>query len=231
MVKVRRTRTLLSIFLPSPFARLVEHARKGRDLVHRLREAVQAFCEGDEEKVRRLAQEISNAEHEVDLLKHDIRQNLPRGILLPVDRSDLLAFLKPQDSIADCAEDAAHMLTLRRPGPLPEGIKEGLKELVEAVIRTVDAYVEVVERLTHVAKFSFRHRDIREALRAIPKVEELEHETDVIGMRLGRLVFAAEEELGPVGVYHLNELIKVIGEIADSAARAADRLRTMLTRR
>jgi len=231
MVKIRRTRTLLSIFLPSPFVRLVEHARMGGELVRKLREAVLAFCEGDERRVRELAEEISRGEHEVDNLKSAIRQNLPRGILLPVDRSDLLAFLKPQDSIADFAEDAAHMLTLRPPGRLPEEVRRGLLELVDAVIRTVDAYVEVVGRLANVAKFSFRHRDIKEALEAIPKVEELEHDTDVIGMRLGRAIFAAEGELGPVGVYHLNELAKTIGEIADCAARAADRLRTMLTRR
>jgi len=231
MVKVRKSRTLFSIFLPSPFARLVEHARRGGELVRKLREAVLAFCEGDERRVRELAEEISRGEHEVDEVKSEIRRNLPRGILLPVDRSDLLAFLKPQDSIADFAEDAAHMLTLRRPERLPEGVRVKLLELVEGVIRTVDAYVEVVGRLSKVARFSFRQRDIKEALEAIPRVEELEHETDVIGMELGRMIFASEGELGPVGVYHLNELAKTIGEIADCAARAADRLRTMLTRR
>lgn len=231
-MKEKKAKTFLSVPFPSPFAGLVEHARKGGELVRKLRVAVLAFCNGEEEQVRELAEEISKGEHEADEIKTSIRRNLPRGILLPVDRGDFLAFLKPQDSIADLAEDAAHMLTFCPPGrPLPEGVKKGLLELVEAVIQTVEAYVEMVERLTNVAKFSFRHRDIKEVLEAIPKVEELEHRTDVIGVRLGREIFTSKEELDPVGVYHLNELVKTIGGIADYAARAADRLGTMLTRR
>lgn len=229
---MRKTKTLLPIPFPSPFARLIEHAKKGSELVQKLREVVLAFCNGEEERVRELAEEISRGEHEVDHIKSSIRQHLPRGILLPADRSDLLALLKPQDSIADFTEDAAHILALRPlREPLPEGVKKGLLELVEVVIQTVEAYVGVVGRLANVAKFSFRHRDIKEVLEAIPKVEELEHRTDVIGIRLGREIFASEGELGPVGVYHLSELAKTIGEVADCAARAADRLRTMLTRR
>jgi len=192
---------------------------------------VEAFCDGEQEKVRTLEEEISREEHRIDVRKREIRQNLPKGVFLPVDRSDLLAFLKPQDSIADFAQDVVHILTLRPGYSIPEGVRDGLSELVDAVIRTVDAYVETVDKLSRVARFSFREKDISQVIEAIERVEELEHEADVIGMRLGREIFASEGELGPVGVYHLSELAKTIGEVADNAARAADRLRTMLARR
>ncbi|HIE04637.1 MAG TPA: TIGR00153 family protein, partial [Candidatus Latescibacteria bacterium] len=176
-----------------------------------------------------LEKEVSREEHRIDVRKREIRENLPKGVFLPVDRSDLLAFLKPQDSIADFVEDVVHIMSLR-PGKVPEEIRKGLSELVDAV-RTVDAYVETVGKLSRVARFSFRGKDIAQVMEEISRVEELEHETDIIEMSLGRTIFAAEGEIGPVGVYHLSELAKAIGEVADNAARAADRLRTMICRR
>lgn len=229
-MKIRKPKTLFSVFLPSPFTGLAEHAEMAGKLVHRLREAVEAFCDGDQGRIRKLEEEVSREEHSVDLHKRKIRENLPKGAFLPVDRSDLLAFLKPQDSIADFAEDVVHIMSLR-PGKVPEEIREGLSELVDAVVRTVDAYVEMVGKLSRVAKFSFRGKDIAQVMEEISRVEELEHETDIIEMSLGRKIFAAEGQVGPVGVYHLSELAKAIGEVANNAARAADRLRTMISRR
>lgn len=51
--------------------------------------------------------QISHLEKEADVLKREIRLKLPRGLFMPVDRSDMLELLTQQDKLANLAKDIA----------------------------------------------------------------------------------------------------------------------------
>ncbi|MCK4929393.1 MAG: DUF47 family protein, partial [Methanosarcinales archaeon] len=148
----------------------------------------------------------------------------------PVDPNDLLSFLKPQDSIADNAHHTAHWLTMRET-ELPLELKQGLLELMERIVKTVDAYENMVDDIAQLLETSFSKKEIKRILKKVPVVEELEHETDITKKQLQHTIFKYEAELGGTGVFYLINLVRDMGNIADSAGTAADRLRTMILRR
>lgn len=223
-------RSVLGIFGQSPFKPVHTHAQKGGESVHKLKEAIDAYCNGDYMAVQTLDTEISALEYEADIIKQTIRKLIPSSMMLPVDPNDLLSFLKPQDSIADNAHHTAHWLTLRET-ELPLEIKQGLLELMDRIVKTVDAYENMVDDIARLVETSFSKKEIKGILKKVPIVEELEHETDITKKQLQKKVFNYEHELGGTGVFYLISLLRDMGNIADSASKAADRLRTMILRR
>jgi hypothetical protein len=206
------------------------HANKGGDCVRKLSESVGAFCEGDMEKVEQLNHEIDAIEHEADVIKQTIRGELSSSIMLPVHATDLLNFLKPQDSISDEAQEVSYWLTLRR-FEAPLEIRTGFLELMDKTLATVEKYEKLVDTLSELLESSFSKRDVEDTLSLVVEVEEMEHQVDIIEKDLMRKIFRKEDVLGGVGVFHLTRLVMGIGKIADNAEHAADRLRTMVLRR
>lgn len=223
-------RSVLGIFGESPFKPVHTHAEKGGQAVQKLQQSVKAYCKGDYMAVHTFDTEISAIEYEADIIKQTIRNLIPSSMMLPVDPNDLLSFLKPQDSIADNAHHTAHWLTLRET-ELPPEIKEGVLELMERIVKTVEAYEDMVDDIAKLLETSFSKKEIKRILKKVPIVEELEHETDITKKQLQATVFKYEDELDGTGVFYLINLLRDMGNIADSASKAADRLRTMILRR
>ena len=230
MTKREYIRSVLSVFAKSPFRPLHMHATKGGDAVRKLSEELSAYFACDMPAVLQLNNEIDTLEHEADVIKQTIRAELSSTIMLPVHADDLLNFLKPQDSISDECQDAAYWLTLRS-CQVPTELEEGFRELMSRTLATVEMYELLVDTLSELLESSFGKKDVHETLELVIKVEEMEHQVDVIEKQVMKQIFEKEGSLGGGGVYFFLELAKNIGRIADRTESAADRLRTMVLRR
>ncbi len=224
-------RSVLDVVAESPFVPLEVHAKKGVLAVEKLAEAMEAYCKGDKAVLEERTEEIDILEHEADKLKQKVRAGIPSSVRLPVNKKDLLSFLKQQDSIADFAQAAAYWMTLRPCETVPEEIKEGFLELMATSLKTARLYRELAGALYKLLATSFSKEEIKDTLRIIPEVESLEHDVDVLETALLKKIFENEEAIGGAGVCHLIGLVERIGGIADKSASAADRLRTMILRR
>lgn len=224
-------RSVLDVVAESPFVPLEAHAKKGVLAVEKLAEAVEAYCAGNYTILEERTEEIDKLEHEADKLKQKIRTGIPSSVRLPVNKKDLLSFLKQQDSIADYAQAAAYWMTLRPCKNIPDKIKEGFLELMGTSLKTARLYDELVGKLYKLLATSFSKEEIKETMTIIPEVEKLEHDVDVLETALLKEIFEHEDTIGGAGVCHLMGLVERIGGIADKSASAADRLRTMIYRR
>ncbi|MDD3248413.1 MAG: TIGR00153 family protein [Methanosarcina sp.] len=224
-------RSVLDVVADSPFVPLEMHAKKGVLAVEKLSEAMEAYCKGDQVLLNERTEEIDILEHDADKIKQKIRASIPSSIRLPVNKKDLLSFLKQQDSIADFAQASAYWMTLRPCKDLPDEIKEGFLELMAASLKTARLYDELVGELYKLLATSFSKEEIKETMQIVPKVERLEHDVDVLETALLKKIFEHEDALGGAGVCHLMGLVEKVGGIADKSASAADRLRSMILRR
>ena len=132
-------RTFHQLFGKSPFALLVEHTRRVHRTVELIEPLFEAFLAEDWETCEALYEKISKREHKADLEKNKVRDQLPKSMFLPVDRGDVLKYLKEQDSIADAAEDVAVLVTIRKT-PCPEALKPLVLDFVAQVILTSERY-------------------------------------------------------------------------------------------
>lgn len=219
--------TILELFHRSPFKPLQQHMRTVVQCAEQVTPLFEALCEGDAAGVERVQEKIDELEKEADGLKNEIRAHLPKRLFMPVDRRDLLDVLDMQDSIADTAQDIAGLLT-EREMRVQESMRRPLMELVHAVVRACVRAGQVMESLDELAETSFRGREAERVLHMIDEVVSIETETDRLGVVLSRELFRLEESMSPVSVIFWYQLCQWIGDLADYAEKASNRLRLLI---
>ena len=218
---------ITKLFGKSPFEPLFQHMLKVKQCVDLVKPLMDAFLEGDFKKQEKIAKKIFKAEHEADLVKKEIRNNLPKSIFLPVARGDILRFLKEQDSIADSAEDLAAIFTLRKT-PVPEQMKESVKDLVDKVMITCDRAMEVSSEIKALAETSFGGAEAHKVMDLIEQLKIDEWEADKAQMDAAKKMFSLEKELDPVSVMIWTHIFQELGTLANHAENAGDQMRSML---
>jgi TIGR00153 family protein len=221
-------RSILNIFVDSPLNELREHAEKVIEATDRLSEMLDAYLEGDSEKVESLCQEIDELEHEADKMKQHLRIILPNSVVTKLDKTLLIAFLKLQDGIANLAQDSAHWMTLRSSADLPEEIKENLRELMKMSMKCIREYEEIIKGLEKIEGTSYSNVEIHRHVDKIPELERMEYEVDVFEIKVLKTIFKHENDISGAGIYHLVRLVDNIGDVADKTANAADIMRRTL---
>lgn len=223
-------RTIYQLFGKSPFKPLSEHAVRVHETAKLIRPLFEAFLEEDWERTEEIYLRISKLEHKADVQKNEIRDHLPRSIFLPVDRGDVLAFLKEQDGIADAAEDLGVLLTLRRTS-CPEELKPKILDFVDGVIRTSELLVEVGDELTQLLETSFGGPDVDRVLGKVAEINDQEWEADKRQWEVSRALLEREDQMDPVSIYIWMRILAVLGHVANHAENTGDLLRLMLARR
>lgn len=215
------------LFGKSPFEPLYQHMLKVKECVDLVRPLMDAFLKGDDKKLEEMAEKIFKAEHDADVVKKDIRNNLPKSILLPVARGDLLSFLKEQDNIADSAEDLAVFLTMRKT-VVPEELKPELKNFVEKVLETYEVAMTVSSEIKVLAETSFAGVEAHKVMDLIEELKLKEWEADKAQMEAAKKMFSIEKKLDPVSVMMWMHIFGELGILANHAENAGDRMRMML---
>lgn len=123
----------MELFAKSPFEPVTRHARKVHDVAAQVRPLMDAFLAEAWDQTQELYEQISRLEHQADEIKQEIQDHLLRSLFLPVDRGDILRFLREQDGIADSVEDLAVLVTMRRT-TVPDAVKPRVRALVDQVL-------------------------------------------------------------------------------------------------
>lgn len=222
-------RAIAELFGKSPFGPLVEHTNKVNEAVRDVRPLVEAFLDERYDEVERIYERISKLEHKADVIKREIRNHLPKSLFLPVDRGDMLKFLKEQDAIADTAEDIAVLLTVRRTR-VPPVLREGILALTDKVIEVSETLVEAAGELKNLQEASFKGKGAEHVIELIEQVSQGEYEADCIQTDVSRMLYDHETEVDPISVYFIMKLFRLLGEIANHAENTGDNLRMMLAK-
>lgn len=217
-----------SLFGASPFAHLVEHAKKVHQCVMLIRPVADAVLAGDVDTLRRLQDEMSRMEYEADQIKDRMRAGLPKRFFLPVQREDVLSLLRQLDRMGDDAEDFAVVATFRRL-EIPDEVQIDFRALVEKVVAVSEALLALVEQLAALQRDSFEGPETEAVLESIRNVCHMEWETDKLSRRCARGYYGLAEP-NPVTLILLEKLCHALTGIADHAENVGKSLRLMLLR-
>lgn len=223
-------RAILGLFARSPFRPLLEHTERVHQTVELLPTLFGAFTAGRWEEVQEVYERISRLEHKADEVKNDIRDHLPSSLFLPVDRGDVLVFLKEQDAIADRVEDVAVLLTMRRT-PTPEVLQDPLRGFIDQVVRTSELWYETARELPTLQEAGFAGPEVERTMERIRAISDYEWEADKLQAATTRVVLDQEDDLGAVSVMFWMRILATLGDVANRAENTADRLRLMFARR
>jgi predicted phosphate transport protein (TIGR00153 family) len=223
------TNPMAALFGKSPFKPLQQHMRMIIECVAEVPALFTAVIENDHAQVEVQKDKIFAKEHEADRIKNELRNHLPRSMLLAVDRRDLLELLAMQDAIADVAQDIAGLLVERKM-EVPAGMAEPLTRFVSRCVDTCEQAHKVIEELDELLEIGFRGREVERVEAMILELGHMESDTDVMGMSLSRVLFSQEDSIKPVSVMFWYQLIQWVGNLADYAEKVGDRLRLMIAR-
>jgi predicted phosphate transport protein (TIGR00153 family) len=221
---------LAALFGTSPFGPLVEHARKVHECVLLVRTIAEAWLAGRFDQLDDLRSQMSKTEHEADEIKSKIREHLPKSIFLPVNRADLLNYLKAQDGVADAAKDFAVLLTFRRT-EMPAEFHTHVREYVEKVVSASDALCQLAEQVDELIRSAMSGPKAEEALRRAQEIAHMEWEADKIERHLLQEMFKQEDRIGPISVLMIMKILDALGRLANAAENTADLLRMMILTR
>src|SRR3990167_10196411 len=101
------TTPFLNMFGRSPIRPLEAHMAKVDACVNELGLFFPAVLKQAWTEAACAQQNIAQLEREADDMKRDLRLHLPKGLFLPVSRSDLVELLEVQDRLANKAKDIA----------------------------------------------------------------------------------------------------------------------------
>jgi predicted phosphate transport protein (TIGR00153 family) len=221
--------TFTKLFGQSPFTALQAHMRVVLECAQEVLPLIEALAEGDQATVIKKKEIIFEREAEADRIKNELRLHLPKSLFMPVDRRDLLEVLHLQDTIANTAQDIAGLL-IERQMTIPDFMRDPLIALTSRCIDTCEHSASVIEELDELLAMGFRGREVDKVDAMLQQLNNIEDETDELGIALARALFDHEDELKPVSVMMWYRLIEWIGDLADYAEKVGDRLRLLIAK-
>lgn len=216
------------IFGKSPVGPIQDHM----DTCYRCAKELVAFfrfvIEDDWQNADKSRERIVELENEADDLKKQIRSQLPKSLLMPVPREDLLELLQVQDKIANRSRDVSGIV-LGRQAQIPVAVRT---KFLEFVSRNVDAAKQArksIRELDELYETGFRGAEAVLVEELVNTLDEIENDTDALQVEVRAELFAIEKDLPPIDVMFLYRIIELTGEIGDMAERIGRRLELLLS--
>ena len=228
--KIMARNSILGVFAKSPIKPLEKHIRLVTKCCNQLTPFFAACADQDWSTAGKLRSKISKYERDADALKRQIRLELPGGLFMPVDRADLLELLTQQDKIANKAKDIAGRI-LGRKLVIPETLQASFVTYVARNIDAAEKAADAINELDDLLETGFRGREVELVEKMINQLDEIEDDTDGMQIKLRSDLLAIENDLNPVDVMFLYQIIEWIGDLADLAERVGARLEILLARK
>ena len=99
--------------------------------------------------------------------------------------------------------------------------------------RNADIHTQVtgmLEKVDELLETGFSGREVTLVENLIEELDRIEHDTDTLQIRLRADLFKLEQDLPPVNVMFLYQIIEWIGDVADRAQRVGNRLEQLMAR-
>jgi len=197
-----------------------EHLQTVGKTLDAFEEFMRAYLDDNCEEADKCCEKVMNLESEADALRRETETLMYSGAFLPNFRGDLLGLIEAVDRIADRAETVVRIVSLQQPD-IPKEIREDMK-------RQVKLSVETFKELKASVEYMFE--DMDKAGVYIKRTEEKEHEEDTIEWDMMKKLFSLD--IDRAQKLEIKEIITLIGDVADLAEDASDRVEiTILKRR
>lgn len=218
---------LKNLFAKSPFFPLQSHMEKVAACVEKLEALFDAYHDKDYKRIEEIAQEISQLEHAADLTKNEIRNHLPKGLFLAVNRGDLLEILSLQDNLADRAEDIGVLMTLKKLEPL-KGIRKDLKAFLEKNLEAVHHAHKIIQEIDELLETSFGGKEAEKVQAMVEEVAYMEHEADILQRNLLKKLYNMDDAIPYTSFTLWINILQLVASLGNTSEKLANRVRMLL---
>lgn len=207
----------------SPLELLLEHTRLCVEASDIMKEAVSKYFAGEE--VSEFSSQIDILEDKADHIKLRVREIYSKLKWTYFSKTDFLDILHNVDSIIDLVDDVLKMLTMNKVENMSEDIKNDIIILTNLVTDSVRHMNDTTQELRTIVESAFAPKEISTEDEKIDIVEKEEHSSDILGLSIGKKLFAKKYEMNPVDIMFLNSVVVLLMRIEDRAKNVVERIR------
>ncbi|MDK2886372.1 MAG: uncharacterized protein PWP54_930 [Thermosipho sp. (in: thermotogales)] len=210
----------------SPTKLLSEHAELCLKSGKLIPEILDSYFDGKD--VLNFSNDIDKFESQADKVKTRLREIYTKLKWSYFDRIDALQIIHNQDSIIDAIDDFVKVLTMNQVENCPEEIVDKIKKLGNVVFESINLMKTSVDELKVVVESDFSPNEISKEDSITYSVEADESSTDQLGIEIGRLLFKQKNNLNPVDIIFLNNVVILLMKISDRAENVVERIRMII---
>ena len=223
------SKSIFNLFGKSPISPLQAHMTVVVACAEKLQDFLAATIANDWQLASDTFDAISKKEDKADEMKRKLRLQLPKSLFMPLDRGDLLDLLSLQDRIANRSKDIAGLM-LGRKMSIPEPLHQKMTDLISSSIDAGRQALKAINELDELLEVGFSGNEVDLVEKMIGELDLLEDKTDQLEQEIRHQLFELEQELPPIDMMFLYQVIDMIGELADLAEGVGGRLQLLLAR-
>ncbi|MEI6631269.1 MAG: DUF47 family protein [bacterium] len=193
-----------------------KHVEEIYKTVSSFSEAVKAFIQGDMEAKKKEIENVRQGEHQADILRAKMINELSEGLLMAPDREELMHFVKTLDKIADWTNGAARLLGFLEQKP-PEDIAKNISSATGLIFNSVSKLKDGIGAIIK--------NDLKKALADCEDVDRIEHEADDQKKLLIEAIIRAKLE--PTNLLLSYQLAEYLEGVTDKIEDAADMVKVL----
>jgi len=217
---MKETRNILGWLGMAEEQSILQDAKKHVDETYKtvafFAEAVRSFIKGDLEKKTQAIEKVRQSEHQADILRSKMIDELSEGMLLPPDREDLMHFVKTLDKIADWTNGAARLLGFIE-GQLPESVLKNISLGTDLIVSSISKLKEAIVALTK--------NELKNAMVFSAEIDRLEHEAD--DQKKAMIEAIIHAQLDPVSLLLTYQLAEYLEGVTDKIEDCADFIKVL----
>jgi len=217
------------LFSTSPMSYLKKHVGLVVNIVALAQRFQAASQAGDWAECDRLFVEIEDTEREADKLKAEFQLHLPRGVFLPVYRSDLLEIMIILDRIPNEVKDYAG-ISLGRQSTVPAKAGDAFAAFIALGGECVALLEKTINELDDLFRSGFSDKEIRLISDIVEQISVLEHKADKDRIELNRILRSCEAETPPLDMMFIYQMLAFIAGVSDHCREVGYRIVGMNTR-
>jgi predicted phosphate transport protein (TIGR00153 family) len=199
---------------------VLEHSRMTTVTVELLGKCIQDAINGRKEELQKSFELLEKKEHEADIMRRRIIEELARGELPSDDRAGLMRLGRQLDWITDWSHEAGRILVMFDLSKMPQEIQSVLVEMCSATAKATLHVADTVEKLMD--------GNLDASLKAADEVERLEEKVDGLHQTARGILKDIEIDGAHVGsIILLSQFLEAVENTADRCEDACDQARVM----
>ncbi|MGA2973605.1 MAG: DUF47 family protein [Candidatus Bathyarchaeia archaeon] len=199
---------------------VLEHSRMTTVTVELLGKCIQDAIKDGKEELGKNFHLLEQREHEADVLRRRIIEELARGELPSEDRVSLMRLGRQLDWITDWAHEGSRILVMFDLSKMPKQIQDVLLEMCSTTTEATLHVTDTVQKLMD--------GNLDASLKAADQVERLEEKVDGLHQKARGILKDIETDGIHVGsIILLSQFLEAIENTADRCEDACDQARVM----
>nr|WP_321259436.1 DUF47 family protein [uncultured Pseudodesulfovibrio sp.] len=210
----------------SPMDGLVEHYDKIAECIAAIDDSLECYVSGGVcREFEELTRSVDEIENHADSIKRNIRNHLPKGLFMAVEKPLFLSYTKSQDNILDAAQDALYWLAMRKV-VIPEDVQKDLIFLLDGIARcTVLLGPALKSTIAIIHGESLDREGTKECFRKVRRERDnVRHMKNALHKKI------YDKDIDFKDIYQLIHFVDCLDNMGHNTENCAELLRSMMAR-